>query len=106
MADSSADRDPLERLAEEFVARFCAGEDPSLDDYAARHPELAADIRELFPALVEMEQLKPSASGATDVFMPASPRASASSASCAAPAAAAWASSTRRCRNRSAGTSR
>src|SRR5439155_9851587 len=29
--------------------------------YAARHPDLAADIRELFPALVQIEQLKPPA---------------------------------------------
>jgi eukaryotic-like serine/threonine-protein kinase len=56
--DSSAGRDPFDRLAEEFVARLRRGERPSLDDYAARHPELAEQVRELFPALIEMEQLK------------------------------------------------
>src|SRR5262245_50387086 len=57
MADSSADRDPLDRLAEEFVARYRSGERPALADYCARHPHLAGQIRELFPALVELEQL-------------------------------------------------
>ena len=59
MPDSSADRNPLDRLAEEFVARFRDGERPSLTEYVERHPDLAEDIREVFPALVEMEQLKP-----------------------------------------------
>src|SRR5262249_22622780 len=34
------------------------GERPSLSEYTQRHPELADDIRELFPAVVEMEQVK------------------------------------------------
>jgi WD40 repeat protein/serine/threonine protein kinase len=59
MPDSSADRNPLDRLAEEFVARFRGGERPSLTEYVERHPDLADEIREVFPALVEMEQLKP-----------------------------------------------
>jgi serine/threonine-protein kinase len=56
MADSSSDREPLEELAESFLARFRAGERPSLTEYTTAHPELAVQIRELFPALVEMEQ--------------------------------------------------
>ena len=51
-------RDPLDRLAESFLDRFRRGERPSLEEYAAANPELAEDIRELFPALVEIEQLK------------------------------------------------
>jgi hypothetical protein len=58
MPDSSADRNPLECMAEEFVARFRAGERPSLTEYANRLPEQADEVRELFPALIEMEQLK------------------------------------------------
>src|SRR5262249_23600632 len=34
------------------------GERPSLAEYVERYPHLAADIRELFPALVEVEQVK------------------------------------------------
>jgi hypothetical protein len=56
MADSSSDREPLEQLAESFLARFRAGERPSLTEFTAAHPELAEEIRELFPALIEMEQ--------------------------------------------------
>jgi hypothetical protein len=56
MADSSSDREPLEELAESFLARFRAGERPSLSEFTAAHLELAEQIRELFPALVEIEQ--------------------------------------------------
>src|SRR5262249_10245026 len=48
----------LTRLADEFAARYRAGERPALKEYLDRYPELAADIRELFPALVEVEQVK------------------------------------------------
>ena len=44
----------LTRLADEFAARYRAGERPSLQEYIDRHPELADDIHELFPAMVEM----------------------------------------------------
>src|SRR5262249_19518694 len=56
MAVSSSDREPIEELAESFLARYRAGERPSLSEYTAAHPELADQIRALFPALVEMEQ--------------------------------------------------
>jgi serine/threonine protein kinase/WD40 repeat protein len=49
--------DPLNALAEEFVGRYRRGERPALSEYAARHPELAEEIHELFPALVLMEDL-------------------------------------------------
>jgi serine/threonine protein kinase/WD40 repeat protein len=65
MSDSSADRDPLERLADEFVARYRRGERPSLTEYANRLPDRAAEVRDLFPALVEFEQLKPDAADST-----------------------------------------
>src|SRR5262245_61058740 len=45
-------------LADEFAARYRAGERPSLQEYLDRYPELAADIRELLPAMVEIEQVK------------------------------------------------
>jgi serine/threonine protein kinase/WD40 repeat protein len=57
MTTSSSGREPLEKLAEEFAERYRRGERPALSEYTARYPELAAEIRELFPALVEMEQL-------------------------------------------------
>ncbi len=48
--------DLLDQLAEEFAARFRRGERPSLEEYTDRYPELADDIRELFPAMVRVEQ--------------------------------------------------
>src|SRR5215470_13656666 len=57
-ADSSERFVLLNRLADEFAERYRRGEHPSLQDYVDRHPELGNDIREFFPALVEVEQVK------------------------------------------------
>src|SRR5262249_5000532 len=48
--------DLLDRLAEEFADRFRRGERPALKEYTDRYPELAEEIRELFPAMVQGEQ--------------------------------------------------
>ena len=48
--------DLLDQLAEEFADRFRRGERPTLEEYTDRYPELADDIRELFPAMVKVEQ--------------------------------------------------
>ncbi len=48
----------LARLADEFAARYRRGERPSLTEYVERYPHLAADICAVFPALVEVEQVK------------------------------------------------
>src|SRR4029077_2394074 len=40
-------------------------------EYADRYPDLAAQIRDLFPALVEMEKLKPATGEHTGEFAPA-----------------------------------
>jgi WD40 repeat protein/serine/threonine protein kinase len=59
MAATNPDRDALlVRLGDEFAARCRQGERPSLQEYIERYPELADDIRELFPALIELEQAK------------------------------------------------
>ncbi len=62
MSDSTSNRSAdyvlLTRLADEFAARFRAGERPSLQEYIDRYPDLADDIRELLPAMVEIEQVK------------------------------------------------
>lgn len=58
MAEQPADRDELDELAEDFLARQRRGESPSVQQYAADHPDLAEEIRELFPAMAAMERLK------------------------------------------------
>src|SRR5215831_16572809 len=69
MPSSDSSRDALlEQLAEEFVERHRRGEHPALSEYIGRHPDLAADIRDLFPALVRIEHLKPVASDLTGAF--------------------------------------
>ena len=54
---SSSTGDPLGPILESFLARFRKGERPSLTEYIARHPGLADEIRELLPAVAEIEQL-------------------------------------------------
>src|SRR5262249_50047141 len=69
VSDISSDRyDLLDRLVQEVADRYRRGERPSLQEYIERYPDLADDIRDLFPAMVEIEQAKkdqanPSASG-------------------------------------------
>ncbi len=59
MAEGTEQRELVERLAEEFVHRYRDGERPSTAEYVVAHPGHAAEIRELFPALVVMEELAP-----------------------------------------------
>jgi tRNA A-37 threonylcarbamoyl transferase component Bud32 len=56
--NKSADYVLLTRLADEFAGPIACGERPSLQEYIDRHPELADEMRELFPAMVEIEQVK------------------------------------------------
>jgi WD40 repeat protein/serine/threonine protein kinase len=62
---SSVDRDPLERLADEFLERLRRGENPSSSEYAEKYPQWAEQILELFPALEVVEGLKPGAADRT-----------------------------------------
>jgi serine/threonine protein kinase/WD40 repeat protein len=59
MEPAASERDPFEQLAESFLNRYRAGERPAINDYAHEHPELADQIRQLFPALIAMEGLRP-----------------------------------------------
>jgi serine/threonine protein kinase len=55
---ASDDRDPVDLLAEDFADRLRRGEFPSVSDYAALHPEHADQLRDLLPAVAQIEQLK------------------------------------------------
>src|SRR5579871_1367949 len=58
MAEESSDRWLfLNRLADEFVRRRRAGERVTIQEYLDRYPELADGIRDIFPALDEVEQI-------------------------------------------------
>src|SRR5262245_39465942 len=52
-------RNPIEELAEEFLERYRRGEQVSLAEYEQKHPALAEEIRELFPALIVLEAIGP-----------------------------------------------
>ena len=55
----SSSQDPVDRLAEEYLRRRRQGERPTAAEYAARYPDLAGRILDLFPALEWIEGLVP-----------------------------------------------
>jgi serine/threonine protein kinase len=57
-APHSSGRDPLEVVASEFLGTLRTAERPDIETYARRHPELADEIRELFPLLAALEDWK------------------------------------------------
>ena len=57
MNESASERDAVERLAEEFLERRRRGERPAISEYEQRYPEMAAEIRELFPAIAFVENM-------------------------------------------------
>jgi serine/threonine-protein kinase len=62
---SSSDADgPVNLLADEFLARCKRGERPTIKEYCDRHPDLADEIRDVFEALLMVEDLRP---GSNDV---------------------------------------
>jgi serine/threonine-protein kinase len=78
MSGSASDADPLARLADEFLERYRRGERPAVSDYTAAHPDLAERIRELFSALLMMEEVRPGSHPAPDLPADASRTARAS----------------------------
>ena len=58
MTVAPSERDPVEVLADEFARRCRSGESPSVSGFAVEHPRYAGRIRELFPAVAMMEQLR------------------------------------------------
>ncbi|MCP4377306.1 MAG: protein kinase [bacterium] len=59
MTDDSSHSQRIDILADEFLARGRCGENPTIEEYCDKHPDLAEDIRDLFPTLEMMEVLKP-----------------------------------------------
>jgi WD40 repeat protein/serine/threonine protein kinase len=68
-AQTQAGDDLLAELADDFLRRHRAGERPGMDQYCAKHPDLTGRIRELFPAMLAMEQ--PGLGAALDLAPPA-----------------------------------
>jgi serine/threonine protein kinase/WD40 repeat protein len=57
-------RDEVDLLAEEFLARRRKGENPTIEEYQERRPDLRAEISDVFPALLLVEELRQSSPGA------------------------------------------
>ena len=60
------DRNPIDVLAEEFVRGRRAGKQWEVEDFANAHPELADEIRELFPVLEWFEKARKSTHASND----------------------------------------
>jgi serine/threonine protein kinase len=58
MISSPADGHPVEALAADFVARRRRGERPTVEEYVAGYPELADAIRDLFPTIGVLEDIR------------------------------------------------
>ena len=57
MSSSESGSELVLELAEEFLERHRKGERPQLKEYIDRHPELAAEIKDVFPAMAMMENI-------------------------------------------------
>jgi len=55
----------LDELLEEFLAQSRGGDATSVEEFAALHPHMANEIRELFPAAMALEDLKVATTGST-----------------------------------------
>ncbi|MEO1527454.1 MAG: protein kinase [Planctomycetota bacterium] len=60
----------LGELADEFIERLRGGERPTIEQYAANHPALAPDIRDLFPTLLSVEEIGWDQAGPSDTEQP------------------------------------
>jgi len=58
MSQHNSKRQPIELLAEEFLAQQRQGLSPSVEEYAATYPRLADQVRDLFPTLSLLENWK------------------------------------------------
>src|SRR5689334_16486878 len=56
MTPADSPRPTIEQLTEAFLERYRQGQRPSPSEYANRYPELADEIREVFAALVLVEE--------------------------------------------------
>lgn len=68
MSTPSDARSPVEVLADEFLTRCKRGERPTIGEYCDRYPELAEEIRDVFEAVLMVEDLKPGTGDASGSY--------------------------------------
>src|SRR5438067_7036051 len=64
--DPSRDYELADRLVEEFAERYARGQRPSVQEYCDRYPQVADLLRDLIPAMVQIEQVKEGLGAAAD----------------------------------------
>ena len=69
MSQSDSSDDPLGLIADAFVEEYRRGQRPSIEEYARRHPQLAEQIRDVFPTLLMVEDLKCDDGAETSAFV-------------------------------------
>lgn len=69
-SSDSHDYELIDQLAEEFASRYRKGERPSVKEYCDRYPSIAKDLREMLPALAEVEHVKDEVQAPPVVEMP------------------------------------
>ncbi len=95
----------LAEVTGEFLDRLNRGEQPEIEEYAERHPEIAAIVRQVFPALQALRLPGGNGVAANDASKEKDGLAGrlGDYRSSARSAAAGWGSSTKSSRSRSAG---
>ena len=68
MNTGSDERSPVDLMVEDYLDRRQRGETPSIEEYCRRHPELEDEIREVFEALLMVEDLKPGSKDNSGTF--------------------------------------
>ncbi len=58
MTDRSSHNSRIDILVDEYLARKRRGEHPTIKEYCVKHPDLAQGIREVFPTIKTIEDLK------------------------------------------------
>jgi eukaryotic-like serine/threonine-protein kinase len=70
MTTTGSGPDLFNELAYEFAERYRRGERPPLSEYAEKYPGLAAEIRDLFPALMVVEEFGSAAGSGANAARP------------------------------------
>ena len=71
MPDVQTDDSTFDDVTEEYAQRLRAGERPMIEEYTERFPHFADEIRDVFPAVQMMEDLKPRRSDTEPITQPA-----------------------------------
>ena len=58
MPQNAFNEDLLNQLGEEFAQQVRSGQNPSIDDFAQRHPEHQEEVRDFLESIEMLEDMK------------------------------------------------